>query len=365
MSTKVKRGKIILLAFENKRLTDFGDIERVAAKLATFGYYCDKISRVAFDSQAEIIGALRDGVDNYENVIIYCPEKMGKTLADYISTVSGGRFDNLGVLESGGLSVFLLYSDAENRLRYDDIKKALDTKYGVRYDSTVIRAVGAPRKLLNEAVAKAAELLDGTGIFFNVQNSFDDCRIEIVYSSQTPKMQLDDAVRGVVGKLRGYVYALEDIPLAEQLFRLLKLRRMKIAVSESFTGGGVGKRLVEVPGVSEVYFEGLNTYSNAAKMQRLGVSELTLNQRGAVSAETAYQMAEGLLKTGNCDVAVSTTGIAGPKSDNTLKPVGLAYIGIGVGNDIAVYKFNFKGDRQAVTEKAINHALFLTYKTLK
>lgn len=365
MSTLANRGKIALLAFENKRITDFGKIEAVAANLATFGYYCDKVSRVAFDSQSEIIGAIKDGIENYENIILYCPEKMGKTLADFVSDTVGGRFDSIGMLESGGLNVFILYSDSENRLRYDDIKNALDKKYNVKYDSTVIRAVGAPPKLINEAVSQAAKLFADGGIYFNIQNTFDDCRIEIVYSSKTPKMQLDDAVRVIVKKLNGYIYALEDISLAEQLFRILKLRRMKIAVAESFTGGGIGKRLVEVSGISEVYFEGLNTYSNKAKTERLGVSELTLNQRGAVSAETAYQMAEGLLNTGNCEVAVSSTGIAGPKSDNTSKPVGLAYIGVGVGGDIAVYKFNFTGDRQTITEKAINHALFLAYKRLK
>ncbi len=365
MSREDNRGAIVLLAFENKRQIDFAKIENAAAKLATFGYYCDKISRVAFDSQSEIVHAVKDGIDNFDNIILLCPEKMRRTLTDFTAQLTGGQFDSLGILQSGNKSVFLINSDAENRLRYEDIKKALDDKYGIMYDSAVVKAVGAPQKLINEALSKAAELFQGGGITFNVTNAFDDCRIELVYSSKTPKMQLDEALRGIIKTLNDYIYALEDISLAEQLFRLLKLRRMKIAVAESFTGGGIGKRLVEVSGISEVYFEGLNTYSNQAKMERLGVSELTLNQRGAVSAETAYQMAEGLLDTGNCEVAISTTGIAGPKSDNTSKPVGLAYIGIGVDGDIAVYKYNFAGDRQAITEKAINHALFLAYKRLK
>ena len=172
-------------------------------------------------------------------------------------------------------------------------------------------------------------------------------------------------MREIVKILSDYIYALEDITLAEQLIRLLKLRRMKICTAESFTGGGVGKKLVSVSGASEVYCEGLNTYSNSSKTARLGVSELTLSQRGAVSAETAYQMAEGLYDGKTCNVAVSTTGIAGPKSDNTSKPVGLAFIGVGVDGDISVYKFNFHGDRKTITETAINHALFLTYKKLK
>lgn len=365
MSAQSKNGAIVLLAFENKKQIDFSKIENTAATLATFGYYCDKISRVAYDNKNEIINAIRDGVDNFDNILLLCPEKMRGMLGDFTSQLTGGRFDGLGILNSGKKSVFIVSSDGENRLRYEDIKKTLDEKYGIKYDSSVIKVVGAPQKLINEALAQAAEAFPDGGITFNVKNVYDDIRIEIVYSSHTPKMQLDEAQRVIIKKLNEFVYALEDISLAEQLYRLLKLRRMKIAVAESFTGGGIGKRLVDVSGISEVYNEGLNTYSNQAKMERLGVSELTLNQRGAVSAETAYQMAEGLLNAGNCEVAISSTGIAGPKSDNTLKPVGLAYIGVGVGSDIAVYKFNFTGDRQAITEKGINHALFLAYKRLK
>lgn len=235
---------------------------------------------------------------------------------------------------------------------------------GLRYDNTIIKLVGAPNDLLVKALDSARKIT-GDGVSFNVTDSYGDCKIEIVYSSDTPKMALDECVQEIAKLLKDYIYATEDVSLSEQLVRLLKLRRMKICTAESFTGGGVGKRLVEVSGVSEVFFEALNTYSNESKMQRLGVKEVTLNKHGAVSAETAREMVEGLLKTGNCNVAVSTTGIAGPKSDNTLKPVGLAYIGVGVGEDISVYQFNFVGDRQTITETAINQALFLTYKRLK
>ncbi|MDE7087491.1 MAG: CinA family protein, partial [Clostridia bacterium] len=314
---------------------------------------------------AEIVRSFIDGAECYENIVILCPVKMKNTICDFFTARLNAEFDASGVLNSGATTVFLQFSDCENRLKISDIKQIIDKKYGIKYESTVIRAVGAPKKLLDQAVAKAAKLFDRGEAFFNVKNDYDDCRIEVVYSSKMPKIALDEGVREIVKTLNDYIYALEDVSLAEQLFRLLKLRRMKICVAESFTGGGVGKKLVEVSGISEVYHEGLNTYSNEAKMARLGVSELTLRQHGAVSAETAYQMAEGLIKSGNCDVAISTTGIAGPKSDNTSKPVGLAFIGVAVGEDIAVYKFNFGGNRENITQTAINHALFLAYKRLK
>lgn len=362
---QIRHGSICLLAFENKKITDLSKVEGLLSELATFGYYCDKISRIAFDCSVEITRAVKEGTENYENVIVYCPSRMGQTFKDFVSYLLGAQFDISDVLNSAGTTVFLLYSDRNGKLQTADIKDVLDKKYGVSYDSTVIRLVGAPVKKLDEAVRAVRSMFPDGSVLINVTDSFEDYRIEIVYSSKTPKMAIDGAVRELVRRLNDYIYALEDISLAEQLYRLLKLRRMKIAVAESFTGGGVGKRLVEVGGISEVYYEGLNTYSNQSKMQRLGVKELTLNQQGAVSAETAYQMAEGLLKTGTCEVAISTTGIAGPKSDNTLKPVGLAYIGIGVESDIAVYKFNFDGDRERITNAGINHALFLAYKSLK
>lgn len=358
-------GKSALIIFENKRNTDLGRLQTVVDNLASYGYYFDKISRVAYSQTDEIVGALSDGLDNFDNTVILCPAKMGKTIADFVVTRAGSEFDNFGVLNSGRTHVFMIYYDRESRLQYADIKSILDKKYGIKYDRTVIRIVCAPKQLIDDALIAAKKIFEGGNVYFNITDDFDDCRIEVVYSSETPKMLLDDGVREIVKRLNDYVYAMEDITLAEQLFRLLKLRRMKIAVAESFTGGGVCKKLVEVSGISEVFSEGMNTYSNQSKMNRLGVSELTLNQRGAVSAETAYQMAEGLIKAGSCDVSISTTGIAGPKSDNTSKPVGLAYIGIGIGDDIAVYKFNFAGDREKITKTAINHALFLAYKRLK
>ena len=171
-----------------------------------------------------------------------------------------------------------------------------------------------------------------------------------MYSEEISKSAFDKVFRSLVSSLDEYVYCIEDYTLAERLYQLLKLRRMKISVAESFTGGGIGKKLVEIPGISEVYFEGLNTYSNEAKMQRLGVRNMTLHQ---------------FIKSGNCDISIATTGIAGPKSDNTSKPVGLVYIAVGTRKDVSVFKYNLKGDRNTITNTAVNLALFHAFKTLK
>lgn len=360
------KGKICVISLESKRNLNFSVTESACRKLAGCGYYADKVSRVAFDSSSEIVKALDDAKDGYENLIILCPQAMESTVKNYMRGLYSAEFDGLGVLNSGEASVFVFFTDGAARLNYGDVKKILDEKYSLSYDRAYIRAC-VPEDVLDKAVAAAREECKNTNIDVNINvgYGYGDCRIEALYSSKTPKLYFDRIYRNIVEELDDYIYAVEDISLSEQLIRLLKLRRMKISVAESFTGGGVGKSLVEVAGASEVYFEGLNTYSNQAKMQRLNVSEMTLKQHGAVSAETAYEMADGLLKTGNCDIAVSTTGIAGPKSDNTSKPVGLAYIGVGTADGISVYKFNFSGDREAVTRSGINQALFLAYKRLK
>lgn len=225
-----------------------------------------------------------------------------------------------------------------------------------------IKAVAAPR----EIVDKAVEILRNTcpEITVKLDCIYGDLTVEIEKNSADPKA-FDRAYREAVTVLNDYVYALENVPLADWLVQLLKLRKTMLSVVESFTGGGVGKRIVEISGASEVFFEGLNTYSNQSKMLRLGVKESTLKKYGAVSKECAFEMAEGLLKSGNCGVCVATTGIAGPKSDNTKKPVGLIYIAVGYEENVKVYEYNLQGTRQDITETAINIALFQTFKSLK
>ena len=126
-----------------------------------------------------------------------------------------------------------------------------------------------------------------------------------------------------------------------------------------------GRALTRVSGASEVYFEGLNTYNEKSKQERLGVTQFTVKQRGTVSAETAYEMAAGLLATGNCDFAVATTGVAGPKPDEKGNPLGLCYIAVGTREQIFINRYQLSGDRDTISETAINLALFLAYKELK
>ena len=116
--------------------------------------------------------------------------------------------------------------------------------------------------------------------------------------------------------------------IEEAVIEKLKEKHMKVATAESCTGGLIAKRITDVPGASEVFDCGIISYANEIKHRVLGVSEDDLNKYGAVSEPVARQMAQGALKVSGADIAVSVTGIAGPDSDSTNKPVGLVYIGL-------------------------------------
>lgn len=152
----------------------------------------------------------------------------------------------------------------------------------------------------------------------------------------------------IKNRLGDNVYATEDINIEEVVARLLIEKKLTISTAESCTGGMIASYLINYPGISEVFLEGAVTYSNEAKHNRLGVNNDILNQYGAVSEETAREMAIGIAKTANTDVSIVTTGIAGPEGGTLEKPVGLVFIGVYVHGKVTIKKCLFKGDRNKV-----------------
>lgn len=150
---------------------------------------------------------------------------------------------------------------------------------------------------------------------------------------------------------------LDILQQAEQLVALLRAKALKCATAESCTGGGVGYALSSVPGASEVYLGGVVAYDNSVKERVLGVPAQVLARYGAVSAETAAAMAEGVRGLTGADFAVSVTGIAGPGGGSDTKPVGLVWFGIASAALTRTEKCIFTGDRRRVREQAIVHAM--------
>lgn len=139
---------------------------------------------------------------------------------------------------------------------------------------------------------------------------------------------VDEMLEKVKERIGQYIYNCDDVELSDMVTSKLLAHNISISCAESCTGGLFAAALTEKPGISAVFDRGIVTYSNRAKVEELGVSEKTLARFGAVSHETAAEMAAGLAEKTGSDICVSVTGIAGPEGGTEEKPVGLIYIGI-------------------------------------
>lgn len=153
--------------------------------------------------------------------------------------------------------------------------------------------------------------------------------------------------------------------LAEEVVKLLKDAGMTVTTVESCTGGLLSGTLVDVSGASDVFGQGVVTYANEAKVNLVGVKEATLAAYGAVSEETAREMAEGGARTAKADASLAVTGIAGPSGGTEEKPVGLVYIGCYVKGKTVVEKHIFSGNRRKVREQSVVSALELLKRQLQ
>ena len=147
------------------------------------------------------------------------------------------------------------------------------------------------------------------------------------------------------------------LDLATRVGRLLESRGLLLATAESCTGGGVSQAVTEIPGSTGWFECGFVTYSNASKTEMLDVPAALIAQVGSVSEEVAGAMAEGAVANSNAHVAVSTTGIAGPSGAVPGKPVGTVCFGWSKGDTTYTERLVFPGDRHAVREQTVAHAL--------
>ena len=153
--------------------------------------------------------------------------------------------------------------------------------------------------------------------------------------------------------------------LIQYVARRLKARKLTVSVCESCTGGMLSTILTTVSGSSKYFLGGVIAYSDAVKKKAVGVKAQTLARFGAVSAETACEMAKGVLRRLHSDMAIAITGIAGPTGGSTDKPVGTVYIAVARDRGIRVRRFGFKGTRDRIRRAACRRALELLKEELR
>ena len=204
-----------------------------------------------------------------------------------------------------------------------------------------LRTTGAMESVLAEKMADVTEDTRPVTVAFLPQ--FTGVDIRLMCPEKNPLIEIEGKIRDKVDK---YIYATGTVDLEEIVGDMLSERGYTIATAESCTGGLIGHRLTNVPGSSTYFLGGVISYSNDMKMKTLGVQENTLQEFGAVSKQTATEMAHGARDFFGSDLAIAVTGIAGPGGGTAEKPVGLVYITLVHNDTVWAKKFKFFTDRK-------------------
>jgi nicotinamide-nucleotide amidase len=238
-------------------------------------------------------------------------------------------------------------------------------KAGFQMGRRVVRTIGVSES----ALAERFQGLEGDEPSVKIGYLPHTSGVDITLATASPDpVWLEEAldrqerrVRELAGEA---VYGSGRETLAQVLGAILVSRGLTLATAESFTGGGLGAAITSVPGSSRYYLGGVVAYSNRVKQDLLGVGASTLERHGAVSAEAVEEMAAGALRRFSCDLALATTGIAGPDGGTESKPIGLVYLGLADRDGTKSARYVFSGVRAEVVSRSIHYALDLARRHL-
>ncbi len=194
-----------------------------------------------------------------------------------------------------------------------------------------------------------------------------ECFVRVTAKADTKQKceeLLEPAVKKIMGLIGEYVYGIDVDSLEQVVGDKLKEKGLTLAVAESCTGGLLSKRITDIPGCSDFYIGGVCSYANSVKEKLLGVSRETLDTAGAVSKETAEQMAKGVSEKLGSDIGVGITGIAGPGGGTDEKPVGLVYVAVWHDGKADVKELHSALGRDRVRMQAASTALYMILNRL-
>ena len=231
--------------------------------------------------------------------------------------------------------------------------------------SKVLRVTGIGESIVEDRIK---HLLSSDNPTIAPYAKFSEVHLRVTASNINERDAID-AVEKTCADLReilgDYIYGEDDATLAEVVVRQLIEKKLTLSTAESCTGGLISAAITDVPGASETLLGSVVSYSNDVKMNLLGVPKDIIENCGAVSPQCAAAMAEGVRKLIGTDIAVSSTGIAGPGGGSHEKPVGLVYIGLACAGKTEVEKFDFPGNRDDVRKRTVMRALDIIRRVLK
>ncbi len=222
----------------------------------------------------------------------------------------------------------------------------------------IIRTIGVPESTLYNMVKDEVDYLNDNMVAFLPHGYGVDIRLMADESYMTDS-EINTLVQRLKLKVGKPVFAEEDKSLAEVIGKMLGNESLTLAVAESCTGGMLSHEITNVSGSSDYFLAGYITYSNQSKIDELAVPQEEIEQFGAVSTQVAASMAKGARNASGADVALSTTGIAGPTGGTDEKPVGLVYIGYAAKDRVVIKKFEFSEDRRLNKKRSVYAALDL------
>ncbi|HPQ62208.1 MAG TPA: CinA family protein [Bacillota bacterium] len=185
----------------------------------------------------------------------------------------------------------------------------------------------------------------------------DDEGEPTVELSSSEQKYLTKARKRFVEIFSDYLFFPPNRTLAEAFFETLEKRNLQVSTAESVTGGMIASRILDQPGASKIMKEAFVVYSNQAKMDLLGINPKTIQKYGVVSEEVASEMADRLQNVSGANIAIATTGIAGPDGGTEDIPVGTVFFGFVITKDKSTERKQFSGDRNEIRKKATAYAM--------
>ena len=225
----------------------------------------------------------------------------------------------------------------------------------------VLRFYGASESAVAKALAEAGG--DGDGVEATICARDFEIHVDLIVDPDAAE-RADELTAGLRAPLERHLFAEDERPIEEIVLALCRARGLSLVTAESCTGGMIAERLTSVPGSSDVFRGSVVAYANDVKEKELGVPVATLEQHGAVSAETARAMAEGARKRLRADIGLAATGIAGPGGETPEKPVGLVYLHAWTPEGDGGLDFSFPADRETIRRRATVAALHLVRQLL-
>lgn len=245
----------------------------------------------------------------------------------------------------------------------NDIKDLLSQAYHLnsrRSASRAIRVLGPGESQVEEMLDDVIKQAENYHLALLARDGEIDIRITAEGNDYNDSLKIlnkaTEQIEHIMGKS---IFGYDDDTLGGVVGKLLSRRGISVAVAESCTGGLLGKMITDISGSSRYFWGGVITYSNQAKQEMLGVRSETLNKYGAVSRETALEMARGVKSIADTDIGISITGIAGPDGGSREKPVGLVYIAVVGDNLEQVREMHFVGSRDGIRTLSAKSALDL------